>query len=150
MPRTAVPAMNARYHLVFPLLVLIGSACGHLLLPQLACADDRGTSGTIALSADLRERCVTILRAGLRGDEFWPAMHAAEGLTIAGHGDEVRAFLARKVDTETDDQRRCGLARELVRAGDLGSLHVLFDVLSSSDPHGHTHARSEERRVGKA
>ena len=61
-----------------------------------------------------RGRCLAVLRAGLGSEEFWPAMHAAEALSLAGHGAEVRAAIAPRLATETDDQRRCGLARELV------------------------------------
>src|SRR5688500_1749956 len=64
----------------------------------------------------LRGRCEEVLRAALVSDEFWPAMHAAEALTLAGRGRDVLAALARR--SETDDQKRCGLAREAVRAGD--------------------------------
>jgi sialidase-1 len=87
-----------------------------------------------------RARCLAALRAGLGSDEFWPAMHAAEALSLDGHGDEVRAALAPKLPMETDDQRLCGLARELVRAGDLSRTRVLLDVLAKPDPHGHVHA----------
>ena len=34
-----------------------------------------------------------VFRAGIRPGEFWPAMHAAEGLTLAGYGGEVRSCL---------------------------------------------------------
>ena len=33
------------------------------------------------LDPALRQRCEQILRDGLKSDEFWPAMHAAEALT---------------------------------------------------------------------
>ena len=39
---------------------------------------------------------MTILRGGMQGDEFWPAIHAAEGLTLGGHGDEVIEYLTPK------------------------------------------------------
>ncbi|HTN02138.1 MAG TPA: hypothetical protein VL132_09685, partial [Planctomycetaceae bacterium] len=58
-----------------------------------------------------------VLRDGFKSDEFWPSMHAAEGLTVAGYGAEVRQALPARIPAETDDQRKCGLARELVRAG---------------------------------
>ncbi len=94
----------------------------------------------IELDAAQRSRCEKILRDALKSDEFWPAMHAAESLTQAGFGTEVREFLPPKLLTETDDQRRCGLARELVRAGDLPRTRLMLDILASSNPHGHTHA----------
>ena len=92
----------------------------------------------IPLEPSLRERCEKVLRDGLKSSEFWPAMHAAEGLTVAGHGDEVLAALAKR--SETDDQKRCGLAREAVRAGDRTKVPVLFEILDKPGSNGHTHA----------
>jgi len=97
-------------------------------------------AGRVELNAALRARCEATLRAALKSEEFWPAMHAAEALTQAGFGAEVREFLPPKLLTETDDQRRCGLARELVRAGDLTRTRLMFEIIASSNPHGHTHA----------
>lgn len=97
-------------------------------------------AGRVELNAALRARCEATLRAALKSEEFWPAMHAAEALTQAGLGAEVREFLPPKLLTETDDQRRCGLARELVRAGDLPRTRLMFEILASANPHGHTHA----------
>src|SRR5262249_34325650 len=75
-------------------------------------------SARLEIDEATRTRCVNVLRSGLGSDEFWPSMHAAEGLTSAGQGQDVRRALAPKLTTETDDQKRCGLARELVRAGE--------------------------------
>ncbi|OYW20920.1 MAG: hypothetical protein B7Z55_06455, partial [Planctomycetales bacterium 12-60-4] len=97
-------------------------------------------SQTISLDAAERERCIAILREGFQADDFWPSMHAAEGLTVAGLGKEVREALTSRVPSEKDDQHRCGLARELVRAGDLSQVKVLAAVLASPDSYGHTHA----------
>lgn len=99
---------------------------------------NRGVS--VPISSELRHRCLDVLRAGLKSDEFWPAMHAAEALTLAGHGDEVRAALGPRLEPERDDQRRCGLARELVRAGDRHRLAVLFKVLADTASNGRIHA----------
>jgi sialidase-1 len=92
----------------------------------------------LVLDAALRERCLTILRQGLASDEFWPSMHAAEGLSLAGHGAEVRAALARK--TAADDQQRCGLARETVRGGDRGQIATLLAILANLQSNGRIHA----------
>src|SRR5687768_11691973 len=70
------------------------------------------------MSAQVRQKCLLLLREGLKSEEFWPAMHAAEALTIAGEAAEVREALAPRLPKETDDQHCCGLARELVRAGE--------------------------------
>lgn len=105
----------------------------------LPAADDDGPA-QIKLSSDVRDRVLTVLREALKSDEFWPSMHAAEALTLAGHGDEVREHLEPKVDLEQDDQQRCGLARELVRAGDRSKASLMLDILAGEDTYGHTHA----------
>ena len=99
-----------------------------------------GAEMVIELDDATRRECLTVLRSGLQSDEFWPAMHAAEGLSQAGLGSEVRSVLEPKLTVEIDAQRRCGLARELVRAGDLTKVKILVEVLTSKDPSGHIHA----------
>ncbi len=101
----------------------------------------------IELSDENRARCLEVLREGLKSDDFWPSMHAAEGLTLGGHGEEVITFLEPKLLGENDDQRRCGLARELVRAGRREYTEVLLDILASDDPHGHVHAAESLYKV---
>jgi sialidase-1 len=81
-----------------------------------------------------------VLREALAGPEFWPAMHAAEALTLGGRVAEVRAAVKPRLATETDDQRKCGLARELTRAGDRSQLHLLLEILDRAGSNGHTHA----------
>src|SRR5690606_16370129 len=54
-----------------------------------------------------------------------------------------------KLAVETDDQRRCGLARELVRAGRKVHTAVLFEVLTKDDAYGHTHAAESLFKVGE-
>ncbi|WP_232098597.1 exo-alpha-sialidase [Gimesia aquarii] len=97
-------------------------------------------SPQIKLSPQTRARCLEVLREAIRSDEFWPSMHAAEALTLAGEGAEVRELLEPKLKTEKDDQHRCGLARELVRAGDRSKAAIMFQILAGKDPHGHVHA----------
>lgn len=102
----------------------------------------RGQEGAqpISLIEDDRQRCLAILREGLASPDFWPAAHAAEGLSAGGLGAEVLEALADKLQAEGDPQRRCGLAREMIRAGDLSQTRVLLDVLASNDKRGHAHA----------
>ncbi len=95
---------------------------------------------TLPLDDTTRSRCLAVLREGLTSSDFWPSMHAAEALTVAGHGDEVKAAIRLKFGTETDLQKRCGLAREMVRAGELSHTATLLDILANPDPHGHVHA----------
>ncbi|MEZ6072624.1 MAG: HEAT repeat domain-containing protein [Pirellulales bacterium] len=117
------------------------------LLVVFVCLTTRsvGAGDTIALDEATRGRCLETLREGLAGiddsdESFWPAMHAAEALTLAGHGDEVYAVIVPRLDRETDDQHRCGLVRELVRAGRRSYAGVMLDILASDDPYGHVHA----------
>lgn len=96
-----------------------------------------------AQEAGVRQRAVAVLRVGLSGtgaDAFWPAMHAAEGLTVAGCPAEVRAALEPRLTTEEDPRHRCGLARELVRAGDRGRVVILAGILAGEESRGHVHA----------
>ncbi|MFM8291309.1 MAG: HEAT repeat domain-containing protein [Planctomycetia bacterium] len=105
-----------------------------------------------APEAGARQRAVAVLRVGLSGtgaDAFWPAMHAAEGLTAAGFPAEVRAALQPRLATEEDPRHRCGLARELVRAGDRGKLAILAGVLAGEDALGHVHAAESLFKVGE-
>jgi len=88
----------------------------------------------------VHERALVVLREGLNSGQFWPSMHAAEALSRASHGAEVRAALESRLPQEPDDQRRCGLARELYRAGDRSAAATLFEVLGSANPHAHVHA----------
>ena len=101
----------------------------------------------VVSSADLK-KAKMVLREGLKSAEFWPAMHAAEAMTIAGMQDEVVAHLMPLLAGESDDQRRCGLARELVRAGHVKHAEKMFDILRSDDPHGHVHAAESLFKVG--
>ena len=106
-------------------------------------------SDVIQLSDSNRAKSLEILRAGLWSDEFWPSMHAAEGLTLGGYGDEVVAYLEPKLPDEVDDQQRCGLARELVRAGKKEYVQVMLDILAGEDSHGHVHAAESLYKVGE-
>ncbi len=103
-------------------------------------ADGPNRQEPLRLPDGVRERCLDTLRKGMESDEFWPAMHAAEALTLAGAGDEVIAKLRDRLPLERNDQRRCGLARELVRAGDRSRLPILFEILGAAQSTGRVHA----------
>lgn len=109
-----------------------------------------GADTAFQLDPATQSRCLTVLRDGLHGSEFWPAMHAAEGLTLGGHGAEVIEFLRPKLATETDDQRRCGLARELARAGDKSGIPVMLCILEGANDYGHVHAAESLFKVFEA
>lgn len=96
----------------------------------------------------LRQQCLAVLRQGMRSDDFWPAIHAAEAMSLAGQQREVRQYLEPLLESETDDQRRCGLARELVRAGDRRRSRVMLQILLKPDAHGHVHAAESLYKVG--
>jgi sialidase-1 len=122
--------------------ILQMSAVGTLLVVFVGLGSTAAEPERVPITLDpiVRSRCLDVLREGLTGRDFWPAMHAAEGLSAAGFGEELQPLLREKLSTETDDQRRCGLARELVRAGDRGYVAILLDVLSAPDTYGHAHA----------
>ncbi|MEO1993758.1 MAG: HEAT repeat domain-containing protein, partial [Planctomycetaceae bacterium] len=115
-----------------------------LSLSSVSEAQDR-----VRLDDAVRKQCLQILRTSLRADEFWPSIHAAEGLTLAGHGGEVRSYLGPKMAGQKDDQKRCGLARELVRAGDIERRQIMLDILAGSDSYGHTHAAESLFKVSQ-
>ena len=133
--------MYSKQVLSIAILVALG-------LPQTTSAE-KTKAPQITLSAELQKQCLKVLRGGMQGEEFWPAIHAAEGLTLAGRGDEVRKFLEPKLATEKDDQRRCGIVRELVRAGDCEKGPIMLDILAKEDPHGHIHACESSYKVGQ-
>ncbi len=115
--------------------LLAGGLSGNLSRPMEA-AEPR----QITLEEATRQRCLERLRRGMRGSEFWPAMHAAEGLTLAGQTAEVIEFLEPLLETIEDDQQRCGVSRELVRAGRRSYAAVMLRILDGENPHGHVHA----------
>ena len=120
------------------LAVLTFMAC----LPLNAHASD-----TIRIDDAVRKKCLTVLRNGLQGDDFWPSIHAAEGMTLGGSGAEVVEFLAPKLPHEKDDQRRCGISRELVRAGQRGNAAVMLSILAGEADYGHVHAAESLYKV---
>lgn len=111
-----------------------------LLLFTALAAPAKVQSPAIELDTKTADQCLAILREALDSGEFWPAMHAAEALTLAGHGPEVIEALAPRLPEETDGQHRCGLARELVRAGDRSKAQVMLNLLARDDPYAHVHA----------
>jgi sialidase-1 len=142
IPSSDQPRMNTNRHKSMRLgalaaLLCFGATC-------FAAAPDR-----IKLTDEVREKCLTVLRDGLKSDEFWPSIHAAEGLTLGGRGAEVIAHLQPKLATEKDDQRRCGLARELVRAGQRQHARIMLNILAGEDSHGHVHAAESLYKVAE-
>ena len=115
-----------------------------LLSASLGQADDRPR---LKLDKKTKARCLEVLRAGMRSDEFWPSIHAAEGLTLGGHGKEVIEYLTPKVNTVEDDQQRCGVARELVRAGEKRAAKIMLAILGGDDDFGHVHAAESLYKV---
>lgn len=118
------------------------------LLPVLLeSLERRRRSARIEIDDPTRERCLDVLRRGLAGDEFWPSMHAAEGLTLGRRGEEVVRLVTPRLKVEKDDQRRCGMARELVRAGARSHASALLEILAGDDDHGHVHAAESLYKV---
>jgi sialidase-1 len=117
-------------------------------------ADEPDRKSIIPLTPELRERCLDVLQTGFQSiadkpENFWPAMHAAEALTLAGQGAEVVPVLRERLPKEADHQRRCGLAREIVRTGRREPLDVLFNTLADEDSNGRVHAAESLYKVGE-
>lgn len=127
-------------------LVIAAATC---TLSVISAETPESSSPTAVISTELRERCLQILRSGLRSNQFWPSMHAAEGLTLAGYGQEVVDFLKPLLDAEADDQKLCGIAREIVRAGDRRPVSRMLSVLAGNNPHGHVHAAESLFKVSE-
>ncbi len=125
--------------------ILPGAVCALALISTLQTAE----AAPLELDAETEARCLEVLREGLASSEFWPSMHAAEGLTLGGHGAEVTAALTPLLATETDGQKRCGLARELVRAGDRSKTSILLATLAEADPYAHVHAAESLFKVNQ-
>ena len=88
-----------------------GPGCSRCRSPRSA---EDEPAAVLELDGATRERCLAVLRSGLASDEFWPSMHAAEALSLDGHGAEVRAALGPKLATE---KRRSAALRARPRAG---------------------------------
>ena len=134
--------MNVSTYL-FPLFLIFAISVNSVF------SDDSTRTQPQPVDAQLISECKSILRGGLASEEFWPAMHAAEALTYAGAGSEVIAALTSRLPDEQDDQRRCGLVRELYRAGDHSHLQILFDVLGNPLSKGRTHAAESLYKIGQ-
>jgi sialidase-1 len=112
-------------------------------------SDDLTRKKPQPVDAKTISECMSILRSGVASEEFWPAMHAAEALTYAAAGSEVITALKARLPDELDDQRRCGLVRELYRAGDHSHLQILFDILGNPSSKGRTHAAESLYKIGQ-
>jgi sialidase-1 len=133
-----------------PMLLLVANSALNFTCLYVLPAEEAKRQEPLRLAPELHERCLVTLRRGLASDEFWPSMHAAEALTLAGHGDEVVAALRDRMPLERDVQRRCGLARELVRAGDRRPLGVLFEILGNEQSTGRVHAAESLYKIGES
>jgi sialidase-1 len=104
------------------------------LFTSMLFADDGVSLQSAVINEKVMLRAIDTLHEGLQGDAFWPSMHAAEGLTLAGYGMQVQEVLAPKLPAVSDDRLRSGIARELVRAGDESKVAVLTELLLKNDP----------------
>ena len=96
----------------------------------------------------MESRCLSILREAIHAEDFRTAIHAAEALTRAGRGNDVREPFTQRLTQETDDRKRCVWSRELVRAGDRSKLEVMLEILAKPDPYAHVHAAEGLYKVG--
>lgn len=103
----------------------------------------------VPLPPEVRAKCLSVLQTALRGDDFWPAMHAAEALTLAGEGKTVVPLLEARLLRDDDHQHRCGLAREIVRTGKRESLAILWKSLADSRSSGRIHAAESLYKIAE-
>jgi sialidase-1 len=118
-------------------------------LPTLHAAEPNRQQ-PLKLAPDIQERCLAILQGAVKLDDFWPGIHAAEALTLAGKAnDDFVGLLSNRLADEKDDQRRCGLARELARAGCPEGMPVLAEILADDTSTGRVHAAECFYKLGK-
>ena len=127
--------------------VRLHDSAAMILLVLLHAGVTLAAEPAITLDPAVREKCLALLNAGLRSDEFWPAMHAAEALTYSGETAVVLKEL--KAKTATDDQQRCGLAREAIRAGERDLAEILLAILADPKSIGRVHAAESLFKVGE-
>ena len=96
-----------------------------------------------------KQKCVAILKDGFASGEFWVSIHASEALSLAGYQDFVRTHLGPKLLIAKDDRKRCGLARELFRAGDNLAVSVIEKILEKKDTYAHIHAIESFYKIGQ-
>ena len=101
------------------------------------------------LPPEAHARCLSVLRRELRSNEFGPSIHAAEALTLIGQTGEVRTIMQSRLHAEEQDSRRCGFAREIVRAGDESKIDVLLEVLAASDVTARVHAAESMYKISR-
>ena len=85
------------------------------------------------LRANVHDKCIATLREALKSDEFWPSVHAAEGLIDAGYSFDAVPVLIEKLASETQSVYRAGLASALIRSGQKEAITILQDILLGSD-----------------
>ena len=107
------------------LILLLGS--------QVGCRSSQELPPAYLLTANMHDKCMEVLREGLHSNEFWPSVIASEGLIRAGYGFEAMSVLEKKLEQETGDVYRTGLARALVRSGNRNGVVLLQDILLSGD-----------------
>ncbi|MGD9724165.1 MAG: HEAT repeat domain-containing protein [Pirellulales bacterium] len=132
-----------------PIRMSVAGAMIYLLCVSSTLAQSPNRLAAVSMAPMLKAQCLAVLHQALTSDEFWPAMHAAEALTLAGETNSVRAALATRLPAERDDQRRCGLARELVRAGDRQPLAILEHILADANSTGRVHAAESLYKLGE-
>ncbi len=123
LPSVPRPRSHSALHALLPALLLLAAG-------PAAPAGRPPNPGPEPVDAGLYRACIDLLRNALDSNQFWPSMHAAQALTEAGFTALVRYRLTPRLPRETDPNRRCGIARELVRAGETDKTAVLAAVLA--------------------
>ncbi|MDZ4698509.1 MAG: HEAT repeat domain-containing protein [Rhodothermales bacterium] len=98
-----------------------------------ACRPPAPPPAVYLLTGNLHARCLSVLREGLLDGAPETAIHAAEALTGARYGFEVRPVMLDLLAVVQDGRVRASLVGELVRSGDEASIVALQDGLLEPD-----------------
>ncbi|MEM8485614.1 MAG: HEAT repeat domain-containing protein [Bacteroidota bacterium] len=85
------------------------------------------------LTGNVHQQCLTILREGVQGDEFWPSIHAAEALIREDYAFEATPLIEARMGSERDRRRIAGYARALALTDYNQGIVALQDILLSDD-----------------
>ncbi len=115
------------------------------ILFAFSCTNEKTVNdNSVIIEDSIKTKCYNILLKELKNnneDDFWISIHAAEALTLAGKSDIVKSELEKKLITQKDARKICGIAREFVRAGDKSKVKLIVDILKNpKSSYAHIHA----------
>ncbi len=110
--------------------VLIAMA---FVLCMAGCKTANVPPSSYLLTGNTHQQCLNVLREGVKGDEFWPSIHAAEALIKEDYAFEATPLLTTRMGAERDRRKIAGYARALATTDYNQSVVALQDILLSDD-----------------